>query len=89
MRTALRCLQIHGTLAASESGVHMDLLKFVLCQNDLVHIHLQPTFYSRAPESSLPKSKVKGGCSVPYTSPRTSRESLPFLLLLLLFGSGT
>lgn len=66
MRTALRYLQIHGPPAALESGVCIDLLEFVLCQNDLVDIHPQPTSYSRAPESSLPKPKVKGGCSVPY-----------------------
>lgn len=50
MRTALRCLQIHGPQAALESGVHIDLLEFVFCQNDLVHIHPKPTLYSRASE---------------------------------------
>lgn len=39
MRTALGSSVDTRPQAALESGVHIDLLEFVLCQNDLVYIH--------------------------------------------------
>lgn len=48
MRATLRQFR-YRPQAALESGVHIDLLEFVLCQNDLVHIHPKP-FLFRAPE---------------------------------------
>lgn len=66
MRTALRCLQIHGPQAALESGVHIDLLEFVFCQMIWYTFTPNPLCIPGL-QSSLPKPKVKGGCSVPYT----------------------
>ena len=82
MRTALRCSSDTWAPGSLKSGVHMDLLEFVLGQNDLVNIHPQPTFYSRAPESPLPKSKVFTEAAL-FPIPRLECLGNPCLFIII------